>query len=101
MDRLEQAKSISADTGALVAAKGCPVYFTGSASGTFMTGYDTTVFGRAGFGDVLAGKIAAAMSLGHNPDTAVIYALLDGINKYQNTVISDSSETIPGPSDIL
>lgn len=101
MDRLEQAKGISADTGAIVAAKGCPVYLTGSASGTFMTGYDTTVFGRAGFGDVLAGKIAAAISLGHEPDAAVIYALLDGINKYQNTVTSDSSETIPGPSDIL
>ncbi|MFU8859855.1 MAG: NAD(P)H-hydrate epimerase [Cyclonatronaceae bacterium] len=101
MDRLEQAKRISTDTGAMVAAKGCPVYITGSDSGTFMTGYDTTVFGRSGFGDVLAGKIAAAMSVGHDPDAAVIYALLDGINKYQYTVSSNSSETFPGPSDIL
>jgi ADP-dependent NAD(P)H-hydrate dehydratase / NAD(P)H-hydrate epimerase len=71
LDRLEHAKMVSGETGAVTVAKGCPVYVTGSASGTFVTAYDTTVFGRAGFGDVLAGKIAAAMATGHNPDAAV------------------------------
>jgi ADP-dependent NAD(P)H-hydrate dehydratase / NAD(P)H-hydrate epimerase len=98
LDRLEHAKSISGETGAITVAKGCPTYVTGSASGTFVTAYDTTVFGRAGFGDVLAGKIAAAMSTGHEADAAVIYALLDGIARYRKAVTPD---LIPGPSDII
>ena len=97
-DRLEHAKMVSVETGAITAAKGCPVYVTGSVSGTFVTAYDTTVFGRAGFGDVLAGKIAAAMATGHNPDAAVLYALLDGISRYRKAA---SPDLIPGPSDIL
>jgi NAD(P)H-hydrate epimerase len=98
LDRLEQAKMISGKTGAVTVAKGCPVYVTGSASGTFVTSYDTTIFGRAGFGDVLAGKIAAAMATGHKPDAAVIFALLDGISRYRKAA---SPDLIPGPSDIL
>ncbi|MFN2374747.1 MAG: NAD(P)H-hydrate dehydratase, partial [Cyclonatronaceae bacterium] len=98
LDRLEQAKMVSGETGAITVAKGCPVYVTGPASGTFVTGYDTTVFGRAGFGDVLAGKIAAAMATGHTTDAAAIYALLDGIRRYRRAA---SPDLIPGPSDIL
>jgi ADP-dependent NAD(P)H-hydrate dehydratase / NAD(P)H-hydrate epimerase len=98
LDRLEQASMVTDETGAVTVAKGCPLYVTGSASGTFVTAYDTTVFGRAGFGDVLAGKIAGAMATGHNTDAAVLYALIDGISRYRKAA---SPDLIPGPTDIL
>ncbi len=43
------------------AAKGLPMII-GTASGSWVSGYDTRIFSRTGFGDVLAGKTAGLVS---------------------------------------
>lgn len=96
--RLEQAKKLSLQTGAIMVSKGNPTYVTGNKTGTFLTAYDSTHFGRTGFGDVLAGKIASALATGYDPVSASVHALLDGYRKYRKAA---SSDFIPGPADIL
>jgi ADP-dependent NAD(P)H-hydrate dehydratase / NAD(P)H-hydrate epimerase len=98
LERLDLANELSARTGAITVAKGAPTYVTGSPAGTFVTAYDTTLFGRIGFGDVLAGKIAAAMATGYAPATASVHALLEGYRRYLSV---SSTEHIPGPADII
>jgi len=75
--------------------KGNPAYFhTGEHS--FISGYDTTPFSRAGFGDVLAGTIATKWGITKSIRWAPILALLSGYNTYKK---SNSSPF--GPEHLL
>lgn len=51
------------------------------ARGCLVTDFDTRVFTRAGFGDVLAGKIAGFQSMGHSAMDACVLAMRDGWQK--------------------
>lgn len=60
---------------AFLLSKGNPVVF-GNSKQVYITGYDTSAFTRAGFGDVLGGTIAANLAISGNPELSIIHALL-------------------------
>lgn len=80
-ERLEYCERSESRYGITVLSKGSPCFLGSPETHTLITGYDTTPFARAGFGDVLCGKIAAYLSMGAEPDTACGHALRDGKHK--------------------
>ncbi len=77
--------------------KGNPAIFSPAGSVPFITGYDTSVFNRAGFGDVLAGAISANASLNGNLISGTLYALFETY-----ITLSPSKEKYPyGPENLL
>lgn len=77
-DRLDAARRLASDTGAVVVSKGQPTAVITPDGHARITGYSTRPFARMGFGDVLAGKIAAFRSFRLNPADAARNALLAG-----------------------
>lgn len=82
--RLIETKKLSAILNAVVVSKGLPSIISSPNGTSISTDYDTRVFARAGFGDVLAGKIAGHLLLTHNQELACCLALLDGKTKAHN-----------------
>ncbi len=80
-DRLLQCKASSQKKGITILAKGLPSIVGTSGGDLYLTGYDTRIFSRTGFGDVLAGKVGAYYLEYGNPVLACFLALLDGKNK--------------------
>jgi len=71
-----------------ILAKGYPCLSAGNKK-CYITEYDTRIFGRTGFGDVLAGKISGYLSMRNDPDYAICTALLKGWEK-ASTIKSES-----------
>ena len=92
-ERLLQSKTSSLKKGITILAKGFPCIVGTSAEDIYLTGYDTRIFNRAGFGDVLAGKVGGYYLEYGDPALACFLALLDGKNK----ALAFSS----GPNDYL
>lgn len=92
-DRLASIEKISQDQGCRILSKGYPVILATPENGLFITGYDTRIFARAGFGDVLAGTIAGKLAVSKKFDSSITDALLS---------IYLTAEKIkePQPSDI-
>lgn len=92
-DRLASIEKISQDEGCRILSKGYPAILATPESGIFITGYDTRIFARAGFGDVLAGTIAGKLAVSKKIDSSITDALLS---------IYLTAEKIkePQPSDI-
>lgn len=92
-DRLNRVKKLSRESGCRILSKGQPTILATPDNGTFITGYDTRLFSRAGFGDVLAGTIAGKLSVSCETDQSITGALIS---------IFLTAETInePQPSDI-
>ncbi|MEX2639994.1 MAG: NAD(P)H-hydrate epimerase [Balneolales bacterium] len=65
----------------------------------FVTQYDTRIFARTGFGDILTGKIAALWERTGNPGYSSIKALLDG--KYRYELHQKQYTTTPEPLDLI
>ncbi len=80
-ERLLQSKASSLKKGITILAKGLPSIIGTSAGDLYLTGYDTRIFSRTGFGDVLAGKVGAYYLEYNDPALACFLALLDGKNK--------------------
>ncbi len=80
-ERLIQCKASSLKKGINILAKGLPSIAGTSDGDLYLTGYDTRIFNRTGFGDVLAGKIGAYYLEYDDPTLACFLALLDGKNK--------------------
>jgi NAD(P)H-hydrate epimerase len=78
-DRLDASRRLASETGATIVSKGQPTAIITPDGQTRITGYSTARFARMGFGDVLAGKIAAYRSLNLNPADAARNALLAGV----------------------
>lgn len=97
-DRLNIAKSLATDLNAVVLSKGLPSLVVNSIQ-TLMTGYDTRIFSRAGFGDVLAGKTAGFWLQQKNPELAAVFALLDGKEKADYHILN--SEEPLEPLDLI
>ncbi len=79
-NRMESSRILSKQIGATIVSKGLPSIVVNSTL-TLLTGYDTRIFSRAGFGDVLAGKVAGFWLQQKSAELAAIFALLDGKEK--------------------
>ncbi|RNC83694.1 MAG: NAD(P)H-hydrate dehydratase [Balneola sp.] len=79
-NRLELGTSLSTKLNATILSKGLPSQVINNQQ-VLMTGYDTRIFSRAGFGDVLAGKVAGFWLSKKNRELACCFALLDGKEK--------------------
>jgi NAD(P)H-hydrate epimerase len=66
----------------------------------YLTSYKTHKFSRAGFGDVLAGKIGAYWSRNNSPDKSSALALLKGKHILENLLETDSSRIVE-PKDFI
>ena len=80
-DRLIQTSKKAKENKVTIASKGFPGIIGTTSGEAYLTGYDTRVFSRAGFGDILAGKIAGFFLSTVDPELAVMQALLDGSKK--------------------
>lgn len=84
-DRLNQVTQKALENDITILSKGFPGIIGTTSGEAYLTGYDTRIFSRAGFGDVLAGKLSAYLLKTENPIRACIYALLDGKQKASNS----------------
>jgi len=79
-DRMEWVKNFVSKYSSTLFSKGYPAIL-GNHSGLYISGYDTSIFSRAGFGDVLAGTISTNLAISNNSELSVIRALVDGYKK--------------------
>lgn len=96
-ERLLWAKDFSEKNNCSLLLKGNPCIFASVSGEIYLTGYNTEPFARAGFGDVLAGTIAAKLATNQPSDIAIIHSLLAGYEKY----CSIKPETVFGPEHML
>lgn len=82
-DRIQITSNLSNDLKSIVVSKGMPAMVVSLAK-VLVTAYETRIFARAGFGDVLAGKIAGLWVNEKNSELACTLALLDGKHKAEN-----------------
>lgn len=81
-ERLLWAETFSEESGVTLISKGNPTMVTTPGATPLITGYDTAPFTRAGFGDVLAGAVAALLSISGDPLLSASEALLSGHHSY-------------------
>lgn len=98
-DRLLQVTKAAKKAGITILSKGMPSIIATAEGQAFLTGYDTRIFSRAGFGDVLAGKIGAFWLKKKNPELACAFALLDGKDKTDTHILDGNAS--PEPLDII
>ncbi len=98
-ERLENVRRISSAKNITIVSKGFPSIIGTPGGACFLTGYDTRVFARAGFGDVLAGKIGAYWSQEHPAAKSAALGLLNGYEKVQS--VTASSRIFPEPNDLI
>src|SRR6056297_4097463 len=82
-DRLMEIEKISQNQNVRILSKGYPTILSTPGSGTYVTSYDTRIFARAGFGDVLAGTIAGKMAVSKKTDQAITDALITNFSEAQ------------------
>jgi ADP-dependent NAD(P)H-hydrate dehydratase / NAD(P)H-hydrate epimerase len=80
-DRVMWAAGYSTTRNVTVVSKGHPTYVGTPGGSNYLTGYDTRIFARAGFGDVLAGTISGNLAITNDTDLSIVRALLDGYMK--------------------
>ncbi len=97
--RLSSAKEISNSLDAVVLTKGLPSMVVSKKGQVVFTDYDTRIFSRAGFGDVLAGKIVGKLLSTNNRELACCLALSDGKTK-AHEYLQDGFEPVE-PMDII
>ncbi len=98
--RLQIAEAFSSKHNCVVISKGMPSMVCHPREQSFITNYDTTVFARTGYGDVLAGKVAAKGALGHEQLLSCISSLIDGKHKYEQALRSNPNR-VPEPFDLI
>jgi ADP-dependent NAD(P)H-hydrate dehydratase / NAD(P)H-hydrate epimerase len=98
-DRLTQVASRAHTHQMHLVAKGSPTIVGLPDSLPMITGYDTTLFSRAGFGDLLSGTIAGYLAIHSDKSLAIARALLDG---YQQLIRAGSdNRSTPEPGDLV
>lgn len=80
-DRLIQVSKTAKEESVTILSKGFPCILGTTSGDTYLTGYDTRIFSRAGFGDILAGKVSGYLLALKVSDSACIKALIDGKQK--------------------
>lgn len=99
IDRLQKVQEFSVATFTTILSKGLPSCISSTRGDIFMTSYDTRIFSRAGFGDILAGKVAGYWLLKQSAELAGSFALLDGKTK-ADRVLSTREKPLE-PIDII
>ncbi len=94
-ERLKQTKKLCKKQNITLLAKGLPSIVGTETGETYLTGYDTRIFSRAGFGDVLAGKTGAFWLKYSSPNLACLHALLDGYHQAINYYTGNSGSLEP------
>ncbi len=97
--RSEIANSVCKKFESTILSKGLPSIIVSYNKQTISTDYDTRIFARAGFGDVLAGKIAGYLLISKNRELACCFALSDGKTKAFKC-LDNTSEPLE-PLDII
>lgn len=99
-DRLRRVARFSREQRVTLLSKGMPV-IVGSAEGdTCLTGYDTRIFSRAGFGDLLSGRIGGYWALGHTALHSCALALVGGYERIRQ-LADEHPNRIPEPLDLI
>ncbi|MFY0696991.1 MAG: NAD(P)H-hydrate epimerase [Balneola sp.] len=80
-DRLIQVSKTAKEKNVTIFSKGFPCILGTTSGDAYLTGYDTRIFSRAGFGDILAGKVSGFLLALKVSDSACIKALIDGKQK--------------------
>jgi NAD(P)H-hydrate epimerase len=99
IQRFEEVRKQALQKNITLLSKGFPIILGTPEGYLYMSGYDTRLFSRAGFGDILAGKTAAFAALGCTPAESCIRALLDGRNKA--AAITKNNHILPEPLDLV
>jgi len=94
-DRLIQVSKTAKEESVTILSKGFPCILGTTSGDTYLTGYDTRIFSRAGFGDILAGKVSGYLLALKVSDSACIKALIDGKQKADIHFNNLSSELEP------
>lgn len=94
-ERLINSKELATNSDAIILAKGLPSILALPNGEAILTSYDTRVFARAGFGDVLAGKIAGNWHLKKIGELACLLSLLDGKEKADSHIFQSSEALAP------
>jgi ADP-dependent NAD(P)H-hydrate dehydratase / NAD(P)H-hydrate epimerase len=90
-DRLSAVEQAAQNYGATVLSKGYPSVTHTPAGPRFVTGYDTRIFNKVGYGDVLAGLAAGYMAQGGDAATSAVAAQIESHKRYQAAVEGGSS----------
>lgn len=98
-NRKDQSLELARLFSSTIVSKGLPTMIVSKNGETISTAYDTRVFSRAGFGDVLAGKIVGFLLQLKNPELSCAFALSDGYKKIQSMI--SEPEINPEPMDII
>lgn len=94
-ERMEAVLTFASKEGLTVLSKGMPS-IVGTESGVpYLTAYDTRVFSRAGFGDVLAGKTGAFWLQYASAELACFHALLSGYRGSKQYFATNSGSLEP------
>ncbi len=88
-ERMQWSRQFREKHGCGVLIKGNPAIYS-SENVTFFTGYDTSVFARAGFGDVLSGMLGTYFDITNYMDVACVKALYVGYLSYLDHQQSES-----------
>ncbi|HCD53772.1 MAG TPA: NAD(P)H-hydrate epimerase [Balneolaceae bacterium] len=94
-ERKRSALQISTSLNVTILSKGLPSMLCTPEGVSYHTGYDTRVFSRAGFGDVLAGKTVAQWLITNDPELAGIFSLIDGKEKADSHILASSKPLEP------
>jgi len=76
--RFNIVKEIASKRGVNILSKGAPTIFTDHQTQSYISEYNTQIFARAGFGDVLSGTIAAKLAVRRDITDATLSALIMG-----------------------
>lgn len=98
--RLKLVSEFAAKKNLTVVSKGFPVIIGTPDGDTYLTSYNTRKFSRAGFGDILAGKIGAYWSQSYSPIESSALALLKGKHILENLIKEDPARNIE-PKDFI
>jgi NAD(P)H-hydrate epimerase len=94
-NRLNLVKKNSLHKEMTILSKGMPSIIGTQSGDAYLTGYETRIFSRAGFGDVLAGKIGAYWLKYSSAELACLHGLLDGFEKSQQYYSTNSDSLAP------
>ena len=98
-NRLEAVRYFSHHHQLTVLSKGMPGIVGTPDGACYLTNYNTRYFARAGSGDVLAGKVGAFLTLGHQPAMSCAMGLLRGQQKLNNFL--NNHQGLPEPNDFI
>jgi len=84
--RIEWAEQIAKKYGIWIVSKGLPTAICTPEGFSYWTQYDTTLFNRTGFGDVLSGAMAAMMLESSSVDMALVKACLQNWEQAQDVL---------------